>query len=471
MIFKNGYISGFIDSLINSLEITEQRNAIVDRVNLLNLGISSSSTLSSENISIPLCFMYLSSDDTTVSAGFESHNKVVIEEASAYNFSLVLLDKFNQAASDLGVTFILASRVKEGEDFLTYPGTIVHDMSEYSAIKSYIGPLEGGGYGQIQEEQFYKDYGIAAATYDNSMTSELKGISRSTIDGIVSDNIDNNNVFTVVLCNKLNIEIANSTEYPSPAFSYMAGVHPFAADFKTYYGILPYHMFINEDVQDLSEDLLTHASAEMIEIYTESSTKLVNSHTMLKNFIGSMFGLLHPGTSNYPEGSYYMVPSCNSQEGDCFLTNFGTTGGDCCDDTAQVSFPLYWNVILQYTDWDSISECDGEVILDRNNISSHVSNPMNFIDASIDENIGFTFEQKLRVQRSFDITTAIFYNMKRDIGKYITLDEYAPIFCSQELAREFNYKVKQRVQFSSKMEESKDFEKIKNKIINLCTNG
>ena len=470
MIFKNGYISGFIDSLIDSLMKIQQRNAIVNKVNLLDAGISNFPILNESTISIPLCFMYLSSNDGTVSAGIESSNQVVIEEASAYNFSLVLLDKFNQAASDLGITFILASTVKEGEDPLTYPGTIVFDMSEYSAIKSYIGPLEGGGYGEIEEEQYYKDYGIAAATYDNTMSSELKGISRGIIDNIVSDNIDNNNVFTVVLCNRLNIESANATEYPSPSFSFMAGVHPFVADFKTYYGILPYHMFINEDVQDLSEDLLTHASAEMMNVYNESSTKLVNSHTMLKNFIGSMLGLLHPGTSNFPENSYYMIPSCNSQEGDCFLTNFRTTGGDCCDDTPQVSFSMYWHIILQYTDWDSISECNGEVILDRNNISSHIANPMNFIDASIDENIGFTFEQKLRVQRSFNIADTVFYNMKNNIGNYITIDEYAPIFCSGELAREFNYKEKYRIQFSSKMEESKDFEKIKNKIINLCTN-
>lgn len=474
MIFRNGHISGFIDSLIDSLLISEQHDAIVNKCNLLDASISNSSELSNTNISIPLCFVYLATPNANQTEGFDGTNQITIEESSAYNFSLTLLEKFNQAALDLGVTFILASKIQTDVD-LNYPGTVVYNMSDSPAsvtIKTYIGPLEGGGFGEISEAQYYKDYGIAAANYDTLMQNNLKGINKSAVDDILSNDIgiDNNNIFTVVLCNRLNTETANATSYTSPQFSFMAGVHPFVADFKSYYGILPYHMFLDIDVDDISNDMFSNATSEFVDVYNKSNTQLLNSHTMLKNFIGSMFGLLHPGTSNYLENSSYMVPNCNSEEGDCFLTNFGLTGGDCCDDTPQVSYFGYWNTILQYDTWDSISECNGEIILDRSNISSHVSNPMNFIDGSAEENIEFTFDQKLRVQRSFAISGGVLYNMRMNIGNYITVDEYAPIFCSQELSREFNFKVKQQLTFPNIVEEFTKFEKIKNKIINLCTN-
>ncbi len=475
MIFRNGHISGFIDSLIDSLQISEQHEAIVNYCNLLDLSIGNSPNLTDTNIFIPLCFVYLSTPNSNVTEGFDAANQITIEEVNAYNFSLVLLEKFNQAASDLGVTFILASKASQDESPLNYPGTIVYNMNESSgqiALKTYIGPLESGGFGEITEIQYYKDYGISAAAYDNAMQNELKGISKNAIDDILTNaiGIEHNNIFTVVLCNRLNTETANASTYPSPFFSFMAGVHPFTADFKSYYGILPYHMFLDADVDNIANDMFSSATSEFLDIYNKSDMQLENSHTMLKNFIGSMFGLLNPGISSYTNNSIYLVPNCASEEGDCFLTSFGLTGGDCCDDTPQVSYFTYWQDILQYDTWDSISECNGETILDRNNISSHVSNPMNFIDASIDEGIGFTFDQKLRVQRSFALSGSVLYNMKMNIENYITRDEYAPIFCSEELSREFNAKVKQRIRFSSKIEESKKFEKIKNKVINLCTN-
>ena len=210
----------------------------------------------------------------------------------------------------------------------------------------------------------------------------------------------------------------------------------------------------------------------MQNVYDLSSQRLVNSHTMLKNFIGSMFGLLNPGISNMQSGLEYLIPSCNSQPGDCFLTNYGTTGGDCCDDTPQVSYSTYWQNILQYDTWDSISDCNGEGILDRINISAHVANPMNFLDASIDENIQFTDDQKVRVQRAFFVPGgySMLNNIRTNIGSYITTAEYAPIFCSDQLNRSFNSQIKYKIKLSNHLEESEKFEKIKNKIINLCTN-
>lgn len=472
MIFRNGYISGFIDSLLDSLEITQQYNTIVNSTNLLNFTIDDTSSFNSNLvISLPLCFIYLENPTINQNENNTGSNMLSIEEANAYAYSLVLLDKFNQAASDLGVTFILASKAKADEDPLNYPGTIVHDMSAEYSIKSYIGPLEGGGFGDIEEYQYYKDHGIAAASYDNLLQNELDGVSKDTIDNIVKYYVSNNSVFTVVLCNKLNLEKANATYY-APSFSFMSGVHPFLYMFKTYYGILPYYMFQNDDVGDISSNLFDNADPAMQQMYEMAEESLVNSHTMLKNFIGSMFGLLNPGISNLPSGNTFLIPSCTSEEGDCFVTNYGVTGGDCCDDTPQISYPLYWQNILQYDTWDSVSECNGEEVLDRNNISSHVSNPMNFIDASIDENIEFTNDQKVRVQKSFLLpaTQSCLYKMRNEIGSYITTNEYAPIFCSEELGREFISKIKNKIQFPSILEESKKFEKIKNKIINLCTN-
>jgi len=206
MIFRNGYISGFIDSLIDSLETPGHSSYLTSAISMLDYSIEQHPTFDPTlKISVPLCFIYLDNEIVGQNEDNSNENQLIINEANAYDFSLVLLDKFNNAASDLGVEFILASKAKMDEDNLNYPGTIIHDMSAETVTKSYIGQLPEGGYGEIQEVQYYKDHGIAAAS--QSLTAnELNGISQTTIDSITTYYADIN-VFRVVLCNKLNTEI------------------------------------------------------------------------------------------------------------------------------------------------------------------------------------------------------------------------------------------------------------------------
>jgi len=457
MILRHGKISGFVDELVDSLINGEQADLLSNYSSEVTGGASDVDS----TIKIPIVFVYLHepSNDQDVAAPV-----LEITPEQAFLASQALLDQFNIAILNSNIKFYLSDKPKSDGDIIDYPGSILIDTQDFTSETTYFGLLVGGGFGNITREfTYYKD-GIAIADEDDD-GNPIVGVKKSVIDEAVAEHVDINNVFTVVLANKLNATHVNEN---SETWAYMTGVHPAVADVKSYYTILPYYG-LRENIRDiLGANVAMQLDMSSINWYSSitfpSEEELVVEapKPLYKHIIGSMFGLLPLGISNLE------LMQTTSPEGICNTTGCILTGGegDCCDDLPPRITPNYFSTIEKdIVLWGDIDcyELSPDTIL-----NPVIANPMNFILDNDNNNIIFSDEQINIMRSGFETNGTVLKQMKDTFFEYMSYSLYSDIYCEDYPDNLRAVYLKKSSSNKNYSEESTKFNSIKTKIELLC---
>jgi len=457
MILRHGKISGFVDELVDSLLNGEQADLLSNYSSEVTGGASDVDS----TIKIPIVFVYLhepSNDQATSAPVLE------ITPEQAFLASQKLLDGFNIAMIESNIKFYLSDKPKVDRDIIDYPGSILIDTQDFTSETTYFGLLEEGGFGNITREFTYYRDGIAIGDQDVD-GNPIVGVNKNVIDEAVAERVDTNNVFTVVIANKLNATNINDT---SETWAYMTGIHPAVADVKSYYTILPYYGLREIIRDDLGADVAMQLGMSSMNWYpnitfpSEEELVVESPQPLYKHIIGSMFGLLPLGISSlelmqtpFPEGT------CSTSG--CILTG---GEGDCCDDLPPRITPNYFSTIEKdIVLWGDIDcyELSSEEIF-----NPVIANPMNFILDSQDVTIIFSDEQVNIMRSGFETNGTVLKQMKDTFSEYMSYSLYSDIYCEDYPDNLRAVYLKKSSSNKNYSEESTKFNSIKTKIELLC---
>lgn len=421
--FRSSYIQGFHDEIAHSLDIEEHSELLATFENQVSLGTSNIN-----RINIPVIFVICGDgaegdasalDINTFSGGSNDPNTLALE----------LLDIFNTCLEDLtlNIRLHLSIRGREDGDLLPYSGIVFSDLSQVSQIKSAYNTETL----QVEQiEDFYKDKGVSihnihinggamegitkSIVLSSPIASEYTPEGTSNLDSSIQDVIDFNKVLTIVLVNKLNIQ-----NYKVPSSlnqidlgAYFTGVHPALADVKNYVSFLPFSS-LNTDLTD----------AYLPELYQDRGFNLSQSKRVLVTMLGSMFGLLNPGTPD-KEGlqSINPIAGCIASDG-CILTG---SNGDCISDVPIVGVNLYY---IEPLDTKALSSCT---------IDSEEYNFMNFsydFSNQTSEVFSISEQQISKVRSAFNLTDCVLRDMTINFPNFISEQDYLDIYCETNSPR------------------------------------
>jgi len=466
MILRHGKISGFVDELVDSLLDVDQADLLSNYSSEVTGGASDVDS----TIKIPIVFVYLHepSYEQAVAAPV-----LEITAEQAFIASQDLLTQFNNAlstsniATPINIKFYLSDKPKLDGDIIDYPGSILIDTQDFTSEVTYYGALEEGGFGFVTRTFTYYRDGIAVGDED-SFGNPIVGVNKSVIDEAVAERVDTNNVFTVVLANKLNATTINDD---SETWAYTTGVHPAVADVKPYYTILPYYGLRETTKDYLGVDVAMQLAMSSMNWYpnvtfpSEEELVIVYPKPLYGHIIGSMFGLLPLGVSSlsimqnsFPEGT------CETTTG-CILTG---GEGDCCDDLPPITTSNYFSTVIRgdYV-WGELADCEEEL---ENWWSPTLNNPMNFILDSYETVIGFSNDQIHIIRSGFETNGTVLKQMKDTFSEYMSPSLFIEYYCEDYPNNVRAIQIKKSSSNKNYSEEASKFNSIKTKVELLCNN-
>ena len=489
MRFRNGHISGFIDELTDSLlggsNGINESDLLREYHEQVSLGSSGDRSL----IGLPILFVFLTHDNPDPELlpfpESEDYNPTQITEEDKIRIKDAIIADMNEAASQFNIKFFPAQRTSNTEEnLLPIPGIATLDMSSETALKEFIG--YDPDIGPISEVYHnYLNHGVAIANDKVDLSSEagivaVRGIPHQTVSEkiVTTLGVDFSKIYTVVLAHKLNTEGMYDTE---PGWATMTCTHPASEKpFLSFFSIPHLRENILDDMSYNLEDIMynynsTYPNNENV---TSSYFKSISSKILIGHLVGNTFGLLPIGTPNVSSlsASNFSEYNCESSN-DCILLN----GNGNCIDISPLIIDNYFSEHITNAPWDSgyweNIVCDTDILVEDSfyQVYESVANYMNFWDSNDYALLKrFTNSQIDYVRAGFETSGTILKSLKDNAINFISTEADVELYCSnynrtyqsRPATRPTNIAFENLVVLL--LEESLNFEKVKNKITSIC---